>query len=55
MYRIQQIKLPIDHKEEELLIKAAKALRIKKEDIKEVTIFRKSIDARKKDEILFTY
>ncbi len=55
MYRIQQIKLPIDHKEEELLVKAAEALRINKEDIKEVSIFRKSIDARKKDEILFTY
>ena len=55
MYRIQQIKLPINHKEEELLIKAAEALRIKKEEIKEITIFRKSIDARKKDEILFIY
>ena len=55
MYRIQQIKLPIDHKEEELLIKAAEALRIKKEEIKEISIFRKSIDARKKDEILFIY
>ena len=55
MYRIQQIKLPINHKEEELLIKAAEALRIKKEEIKEVSIFRKSIDARKKDEILFIY
>jgi uncharacterized FAD-dependent dehydrogenase len=55
MYRIQQVKLPIDHKEEDLLIKAAEALRIKKEDIKEISIFRKSIDARKKDEILFTY
>ncbi len=55
MYRIQQVKLNIDHTEEELLIKAAEALRIKEEDIKELTIFRKSIDARKKDEILFIY
>ena len=55
MYRIQQVKLPIDHKEEDLLIKAAEALRIKKEEIREFSIFRKSIDARKKDEILFTY
>ncbi|MBP8691893.1 MAG: hypothetical protein KBI20_06465 [Sedimentibacter sp.] len=55
MYRIQQVKLPIDHKEDDLWIKAAEALRIKKEDIKDVSIFRKSIDARKKDEILFIY
>ncbi len=55
MYRIQQVKLPIDHMEEDLLIKAAEALKIKKEEIKELTIFRKSIDARKKDEILFIY
>ncbi len=55
MLRIQQIKLPIDHTEEDLLIKAAEALKVKKEEIKELSIFRKSIDARKKDEILFIY
>ena len=55
MLRIQQVKLPIEHSEEDLLIKAAEALKIKKEDIKELSIFRKSIDARKKDEILFIY
>jgi uncharacterized FAD-dependent dehydrogenase len=55
MYRIQQVKLPIDHREEDLWIKAAEALRIKKEDIKGISVFRKSIDARKKDEILFIY
>lgn len=55
MLRIQQVKLPIEHSEEDLLIKAAEALKIKKEEIKELSIFRKSIDARKKDEILFIY
>ena len=52
MLRIQQVKLPIEHSEEDLLLKAAEALKIKKEEIKELSIFRKSIDARKKDEIL---
>jgi len=55
MLRIQQVKLPIEHSEEDLLLKAAEALKIKKEEIKELSIFRKSIDARKKDEILFVY
>lgn len=55
MIRIQQVKLPIDHDEEDLYIKAAEALKIEIEDIKELTIFRKSIDARKEDEILFIY
>ena len=55
MLRIQQVKLSIDHTEEDLFIKAAEALKIKKEEIKELSVFRKSIDARKKDEILFIY
>ncbi|WP_313163509.1 FAD-dependent protein [Sedimentibacter sp.] len=55
MLRIQQVKLPIDHNQEDLYIKAAESLKVKKEDIKSLSIFRKSIDARKKDEILFIY
>lgn len=55
MIRIQQVKLPIEHTEEDLLIKAAESLKVKKEEIKTLTVFRKSIDARKKDEIMFIY
>ncbi|WP_312700973.1 FAD-dependent protein [Sedimentibacter sp.] len=55
MLRIQQVKLPIDHNQEDLYIKAAESLKVKREEIKSLTIFRKSIDARKKDEILFIY
>ena len=30
MIRIQQVKLPIDHSEEDLYVKAAEALKVKK-------------------------
>ncbi len=55
MIRINQIKLPIDHKEEELKKKAAKALRIPVTEIKSLKIIKQSIDARKKEEILYIY
>ncbi|HBY19881.1 MAG TPA: hypothetical protein DEG71_02555, partial [Clostridiales bacterium] len=41
--------------EEDLYIKAAESLKIKRDDIKTLSVFRKSIDARKKDEIMFIY
>ncbi len=55
MLRIQQIKLPVDHEEGELKAKIASTLKITEDKIKSVEIFRKSIDARKKDNILFIY
>lgn len=55
MLRIQQVKLPIDHDQEDLYIRAAESLKVKREEIKSLSVFRKSIDARKKDEILFIY
>lgn len=53
MIRIRQIKLPINHTEDDLKIKICKKLNIKKEDIKKIIINKKSIDARK--EINFIY
>lgn len=55
MYRIQQIKLPIDHSEEEFRAEVASEMKIPEEKINNIEIFRKSIDARKKDNILFIY
>lgn len=55
MIRIQQLKLPLNHTEEDLLYKAVETLKVKKEEIKSFSIFRRSIDARKKDEIMFIY
>ena len=53
MIRIRQIKLPIDHTKEDLINKICKKLNIKKDNIKNITINKKSIDARK--EIYYTY
>ncbi len=55
MIRINQLKLPIDHKEDQLLKKAARALRLGQEDILELHIVKQSLDARKKPELYFSY
>lgn len=55
MIRVQQIKLPYKHTEEELLNKIVQMLKTKISNIKSYDIFRKSIDARKKNNILFIY
>ncbi len=54
MIRISQLKLPIRHTSEELLSAAAKALKLPPNRIKDYTICKKSIDARK-DEIKYIY
>lgn len=53
MIRIKQIKMPITHNETDLKEKIIKKLNIKKEDIKNIKINKKSIDARK--DINFVY
>ena len=55
MIRIRQLKLPVEHSREELTKKAAKALRVKPEDISRIHIERQSLDARKKPELFYTY
>lgn len=55
MIRINQIKLPIGHKEHQLIEKAAKLLKIKENQIKKFRIVKKSIDARKKPELFIVY
>ena len=55
MIRITQLKLPVTHKEEDLVLKAAKILRISPDSIRSWRIVKKSVDARKKGEILFIY
>lgn len=49
MIRISQLKLPIRHSEEDLLAAIAKALKLPAKKIKDFTIAKKSIDARKSD------
>lgn len=55
MVRIQQLKLPISHTVEELEQKLAKALRLSRTDILNYQIRKQSIDARKKNEVMFVY
>lgn len=55
MIRLLQVKLPIHHSREDLKKKAAKALRISPGEIQELTIVKQSIDARKKEEITYSY
>lgn len=55
MIRINQIKLPIHHKKEQLEQKIQKLLKIAPEQLKEYYITKKSIDARKKPELFYVY
>lgn len=55
MIRINEIKLSLDEDEALLKTKGAKILRLNEKYIKSLTIFRKSVDARKKDNVHFTY
>lgn len=55
MIRINQLKLSIHHKPEDLVKKAAKQLRIQPDQIRSLHIVKQSVDARKKEDILFIY
>lgn len=55
MIKISQLKLPIGHTEEDLSAAASKILKLPVQKIKEIIIIKKSIDARKKNEIKFIY
>lgn len=55
MIRISQIKLSVDHTEEELLARTAKLLKLPVSSILEYRIVKRSLDARKKEEIRYIY
>lgn len=55
MIKINQLKLSINHTENELKSQIAKQLKIKVSDIIQYEIGKKSIDARKKNELSFVY
>lgn len=55
MLRINQLKMNIDHTEEELLDKICGILRVTVRDICSMELVRQSIDARKKPDILYIY
>ncbi len=55
MVRVSQIKLPITHTEKDMLNKVSKELRISENDILSTNIYRRSLDARKKNDIHYSY
>ena len=55
MIRINQMKMPPEHKQEDLIKKAAKILCISPRQIDALQIIKKSVDARKKPDIYLVY
>lgn len=53
MLRISGLHLPLDFKETDLRRAAAKRLRLPETAVREASLFKKSVDARKKDNIVF--
>ena len=53
MLRINQLRLPVNHTREDMVKKVKKLLRC--EETPEITIVRRSVDARKKPELFFNY
>ena len=54
MIRVSQLKLPVEHSEEQFYQKIEKSLK-KKDQIKKLQIVKKSIDARKKPDVSIVY
>ncbi|RJX34205.1 MAG: NAD(P)/FAD-dependent oxidoreductase [Oxalobacter sp.] len=55
MLRLTEIRLPLDHTEDDLLQAIAERLSITPSEILCYTVFRRGLDARKKNAILFVY
>ncbi len=55
MIRINEIKLPLCASKDELDKAAAQILKINKSDIKSLTVFKRSVDSRDKNDIRFVY
>lgn len=55
MLRINEVKVPLDYSKEDLIKKCAKILRVKPGDITSLSVYKKSIDSRKKDDIKFSF
>ncbi len=55
MIRLNELKMPLGATEQEVMNAAARVLKIKPQDIKGFTLARRSIDSRKKDNIVLVY
>ncbi len=55
MLRLKEVKLPLNHTEEDLRASILQRLKIAPKDLKSYTVFKRSYDARKKDNISLVY
>lgn len=55
MIRIQQLKLPVGHSEKELFEGVKKRLHIREEDLISMEVVKRSLDARKKPDLFYSY
>ncbi len=55
MLRLTEIRLPIDHPEEEIRAAILRRLKIAEEELTEYTVYKRGTDARKSHSILFSY
>ena len=55
MIRINEVKQSLDSDKEDLFKACKKILKLQDEQIKSMTIYRKSVDSRKKDNVFFCY
>ena len=53
MIRVSELKLPLDYTEDDVKTAAAKFMKIRPADIRSVSLFRRSIDSRRKDNVHF--
>ena len=55
MIRINELRLPLDHPPQALQLAIAERLKINEASIRQFAIFKRSLDARKKNAPLFIY
>ena len=55
MIQVQQLKLPVGHKDTALLEALIAKLHVKKDDILSFEVAKRSLDARKKPELFYVY
>ncbi len=53
MLRVSELKLPLDYTEDDVKLAAAKVMKVRPADITELSLFRRSIDSRKKEDLHF--
>ena len=55
MIRLNDIRMPLDYNDDMLKAAAAKMISVDKKKIKSLSVYRRSIDARKKDNVCFNF